>query len=252
MAEPRRLPTRSRYGGNRTALSPHSRRLSYHPRTATLQTASKTLPRSGNPDAAAPGQRRTEKTRGAPPAAPAPENGWQQPSAFKRRLRHRPTPRPVAGPGEVHGARTAGKDGAPACVGPDAPPGRAAFAAHPSGGDAVAGGGAANASPALGRAPGAGVGFRTRRRGGYATAGRAARGIPAARRERLAGLPPGRASGPAPWYGWSISGWRAGPAAIHRSLEFPIRSPQNSPDEQFFPSPPPPRRSGESSRNVPW
>ena len=120
MAEPRRLPTRSRYGGNRTALSPHSRRLSYHPRTATLQTASKTLPRSGNPDAAAPGQRRTEKTRGAPPAAPAPENGWQPPSAIRRRHRHRPTPRPVAGPGRAHRARPAGKDGAPAFVGPDA------------------------------------------------------------------------------------------------------------------------------------
>lgn len=154
-------------------------------------------PRFAGPDAAAPGQRRTEPMRGAPPSAPAPENGQPQPSAFKRRLRHRPTPRPVAGPGGVHRARTAGKDGAPAFVGPDAPPGRAAFAAHPSGGDAAAGGVAANASPALGRAPGAGVGFRTKRRGGYATAGRAARGVPATRRERLAGLPPGRASGPA-------------------------------------------------------
>ena len=154
-------------------------------------------PRFAGPDAAAPGQRRTEPMRGAPPSAPAPENGQPQPSAFKRRLRHRPTPRPLAGPGGVHRARTAGKDGAPAFVGPDAPPGRAAFAAHPSGGDAAAGGVAANASPALGRAPGAGVGFRTKRRGGYATAGRAARGVPATRRERLAGLPPGRASGPA-------------------------------------------------------
>lgn len=104
----------------------------------------------------------------------------------------------MAGPGRVHRARTAGKDGIPTFVGPDAPPGRAAFAAHPSGGDAAAGGVAANASPALGRAPGAGVGFRAKKRGGYATAGRAARGVHAARRERLAGLPPGRASGPAP------------------------------------------------------
>ena len=136
--------------------------------------------------------------RGAPPSAPPPGNRLRRPSAIRRRLRHRPLPRPLAGHGAARGARTAGKGGAPACYGPDAPPGRAAFAAHPSGGDAAAGGGAANASPALGRAPGAGVGFRTRRRGGYATAGRAARGVHAARRERLAGLPPGRASGPAP------------------------------------------------------
>ena len=75
-------------------------------------------PRFGGPDAAAPGQRRTEPMRGAPPFAPAPKNGRQHPSAFKRRLRHRPTPRPLAGPGAVCGARTAGKDGAPAFVGP--------------------------------------------------------------------------------------------------------------------------------------
>lgn len=60
------------------------------------------------------------------------------------------------------------------------------------------------------RAPGAGAGLQTKRRGGYATAGRAARGVHAARRERWAGLPPGRASGPAPGYGGRISGGRAG------------------------------------------
>lgn len=65
-------------------------------------------PQFAGPDAAAPGQRRTEKTRGAPPSAPAPGNGRQHPSAFKRRLRHRPPPRPLAGPGGVHRARTAG------------------------------------------------------------------------------------------------------------------------------------------------
>ena len=90
------------------------------------------------------------------------------------------------------------KDGIPTFVGPDAPPGRAAFAAQPPGGDAAAGGVAAPAIPALGRAPATGVGCRTGRRGGYATAGRAARAAPAARRERWAGFPPGRASGPAP------------------------------------------------------
>lgn len=35
-----------------------------------------------------------------------------------------PTLRPLAGYGEIHGTRTAGKDGAPAFFGPDALPGR--------------------------------------------------------------------------------------------------------------------------------
>ena len=61
-------------------------------------------------------------------------------------------------------------------------------------------------SPTLRPAPGTGPGFRTIRRGGYATAGLAARGIHAARRERTAGFPPGRASGPAPSVRGRISG----------------------------------------------
>ncbi len=155
-------------------------------------------PRFAGPDAAAPG--------------PAPHGTDARRYAIRPRAGERPaaaerdqaaaTPpsrsRPLAGPGEVHGARTAGQDGAPTCCGPVAPPGRAAFAARLLGGDTAAGGVAAPAIPALGRAPATGVGCRTGRRGGYATAGRAARAVPAARRERWAGFPPGRASGPAP------------------------------------------------------
>lgn len=60
---------------------------------------------------------------------------------------------------------------------------------------------ARNRRAALGHPPprrGTASRSRARSGGGYATAGLAARGVHAARRERLAGLPPGRASGPAP------------------------------------------------------
>jgi hypothetical protein len=70
---------------------------------------------------------------------------------------------------QIHGARTAGTDGAPACGEPDAPPGRAAFAARPPGGD--------ERPVGMPRPPSRPL---------------------AARREWTAGPPLGRASGPAP------------------------------------------------------
>ena len=87
--------------------------------------------------------------------------------------------------------------------GPDAARGRPAGTAGPAGPrlDKLVGpapGPARPAQAALRPAPGNQSWHLTGRRGGYAPAGRAARGIPAARRERVAGFPPGRASGPAP------------------------------------------------------
>ena len=54
-------------------------------------------------------QRRTEQTRGAGPSAPAPGNGQPQPSAIRRRLRHRwagGARRPCRAPGTVGGTAT--------------------------------------------------------------------------------------------------------------------------------------------------
>jgi len=107
LPNPRRRRLRHRRGGHGTGA-----------RQAEREDA----PRCGGPDAAAPGPAPCGKARGATPSAPAPGNGRQPPNAIRRRLRHRPMLRPVAGPGGVHGARTAGTDGAPAFCGPDAPP----------------------------------------------------------------------------------------------------------------------------------
>ena len=113
---------------------------------STVQRARRGARATGGNGGAAPAPSRRLVGPAPGPARPAqaalrsaPGNDQQHPTAIMRRLRHRPTPRPLAGHGEVHGARTAGKDGAPACGGPDAPPGRTAFAAQPPGGDAAAG-----------------------------------------------------------------------------------------------------------------